>query len=191
MSDFANSGKADSPLAALAAQLVAAREAAALAADAYAEALTDPVLVKLAAAKRETADAAKGIEGELRRAMVAHVETTGEKDPGFGVYAHFVDEPDYNISQAFDWALNYQPSLLRLEVRAFELYAKSHALPFVTFKRRISPQIATDLGAKLRSASEPSRADARAMVDADRRQQGQRVADEIVAATRGKDGGTE
>lgn len=194
MSDFAQSGKADSPLAALAAQLVAAREAAALAEDAYAEAINEwlesiggPYLRAKQTTRQEVGDLDTAVRAAML-AQIADIEREQEAVPGLGI--RWVNKLTYDESEATDWCRVNFPAALRLDRKLFEELAKvaRPPLPFVTHYKEPQTTIATDLGAKLRSASEPSRAEARAMVDADRRAHGQRVADEIAAATRGNDG---
>lgn len=90
-------------------------------------------------------------ETTLRAMTVACYQATGVKKPGPGVSISETTSVDYELKEAFDWAVANKMAL-SLDVKGFEQIAKATSLPFVTVSKVPRATIATDLGKALAEA---------------------------------------
>ena len=91
----------------------------------------------------------KELEDGLRTAIVEHYAETGDKKPHPKLGLRVSEAPVYIEGQAFNFALQSVPELLKLDKRAFVSYAKgvreSVPLPFVDWVEKVTATIAKDL----------------------------------------------
>lgn len=89
------------------------------------------------------------IEEELRQAIVAHYQSTGNKKPHPKLGVRVSEVPVYDPVAAISFSLATVPELLMLDKKAFESYAKgvrdSVPLFFVGWEEKVTATIAKDL----------------------------------------------
>ena len=102
----------------------------------------------IARAEQASADM-RGIEDGLRARVVMHYQNTGNKKPHPKLGIRAPEVPVYTGDLAYNFALHSVPELLKLDIKAFESYAKgvraSAPLSFVDWEEKVTATIARDL----------------------------------------------
>lgn len=87
------------------------------------------------------------VEATLRDLTLKAYAETGSKSPAKGVGIREVTKLDYDIGDAVKWALEHK-MFLRLDIKPFEIMAKSVNLDFVRVYQETTATIASNLEVK-------------------------------------------
>jgi hypothetical protein len=86
----------------------------------------------------------KEAETKLREMTIEAYNETGDKQPAYGVGVKVIKILDYDIKEAYEWAIRHNMATI-LDVKNFEKVAKASPLEFVTYGEKLTATIATDL----------------------------------------------